>query len=214
MPGLATLLAFGALAIVVIVVPGPSNLYVVGRGISEGRRAAAASAIGCATAALLWVLATAIGLAALLASSGPAFEAVHWIGAVYLFALAVRALRGGTQPEAGSEPSEVRLWPAYRQGVLVELGNPKVALFFLALLPQFVVAGHGPAYLQVVVLGALFVAVGVCSDMAYAAASGTIGAWLQRDRTLARRASRFSGLVYLGLGGWVLVGGDARRTNG
>jgi threonine/homoserine/homoserine lactone efflux protein len=212
MPGLPSLLAFAALAVVVIVVPGPSNLYVVGRGIADGRRAAAASAIGCATAALIWVLATAIGLAALLASSSAAFEAVHWLGAAYLFVLAGRAMREGEQFQRGPEPAGVRLWPAYRQGVLVELGNPKVALFFLALLPQFVVAGHGPAWLQITVLGGLFVAVGICSDMAYAAASGTLGARLRRNRKLARRASRFSALVYLGLGSWALIGGDARRT--
>ena len=210
MPALGSLLAFCAVALVVIVVPGPSNLYVVGRGIAEGPRAAAASALGCATAALIWVLATAIGLAALLASSGAAFEAVHWLGAVYLFLLAARALRGSEPLELARERTAVRLWPAYRQGVLVELGNPKVALFFLALLPQFVAAGHGPAWLQILLLGGLFVTVGICSDLAYAAASGTIGVRLRRDRALARRASRFSGLVYLGLGGWALVGGDAR----
>ena len=212
MPATATLLAFGAVALIVVVVPGPSNLYIVGRGISGGRRAAAASALGCATAALLWVLATAIGLAAVLASSGAAFEAVHVIGAAYLLVLAIRSFRGRGERIDDPTATEVRLWPAYRQGVLVELGNPKVALFFLALLPSFVVHGHGPAWLQIGVLGLLFVAVGICSDLLYAAASGAIGARLRRTGSLARRTARFTGLVYLALAAWALVGGEPRRT--
>jgi threonine/homoserine/homoserine lactone efflux protein len=210
MPGLATLLAFGVIATLVAAVPGPSNLYVVGSGISGGRRMAAAGALGCATAALVWVAATAAGLEALLASSGTAFTAVHWLGAAYLFVLALKAFRDRHEPAEDRGDVQRRLWPAYRQGVLVELGNPKVALFFLALLPQFVAGGNGPAWLQIVVLGVFFVLVGLCSDMAYALAAGTLGAQLRRSPSLARRAGVASGLVYLGLGSWALVGGEGR----
>src|SRR3954470_12976961 len=149
MPGLATLLAFGMIATLVAAVPGPSNLYVVGSGISGGPRLAAAGALGCATAALVWVVATAAGLAALLASSAMAFTAVHWLGATYLFVLALKAFRDRAGLAGDRADGQGPLWAAYRQGVLVELGNPKVALFFLALLPQFVVGGHGPAWVQI-----------------------------------------------------------------
>jgi threonine/homoserine/homoserine lactone efflux protein len=213
MPGLATLLAFGMIATLVAAVPGPSNLYVVGSGISGGRRMAAAGALGCATAALVWVSATAAGLAALLASSALAFTAVHWLGAAYLFVLALKAFRDRDAPAGDREDVQLRLWPAYRQGVLVELGNPKVALFFLALLPQFVAGGHGPASVQIIVLGVLFVIVGLCSDMAYALASGALGAHLRRSPSLARRAGVASGIIYLGLGSWALVGGDGRSRS-
>jgi threonine/homoserine/homoserine lactone efflux protein len=210
MPAFATLLAFGVIATLVVAVPGPSNLYVVGSGISGGRRVAAAGALGCATGALVWVAATAAGLAALLASSAVAFTAVHWLGAAYLFVLALKAFRDRDEPAGDHGDVQLRLWPAYRQGALVELGNPKVALFFLALLPQFVASGHGPTWLQIVVLGVLFVVVGLCSDMAYALASGTLGVHLRRSPSLTRRAGMASGLVYLGLDSWALVGGDGR----
>ncbi len=213
MPSAGTLAVFLLVATGVIVVPGPSNLYVLGRGLQSGPRAAVAGACGCATAALAYVVATAAGLSALIASSEALFAAIHYAGAAYLCALGVTALRRGhdnSVPRAApSAPASV--WPAYRQGVLVELGNPKVALFFLALFPQFIHRGAGPAWLQVLILGALFTAIGLASDSAYAVGSGRLRAGLaSRRRPLPW--GRLTGVLYIGLGLWAAFGGADRRA--
>ena len=213
MPSAGTLAVFLLVATGVIVVPGPSNLYVVGRGLQSGPRAAVAGACGCATAALIYVAATAAGLSALIASSEALFAAIHYAGAAYLFALGVIALRRRHDGAADGSPAPapVSVWPAYRQGVLVELGNPKVALFFLALFPQFIHRGSGPAWLQVLILGALFAAIGLASDSAYAVGSGRL-----RTRLLGGRRrlpwGRLTGLLYIGLGLWAAFGGAGRRA--
>jgi threonine/homoserine/homoserine lactone efflux protein len=214
MPSAGTLAVFLLVATGVIVVPGPSNLYVLGRGLQSGHRAAVAGACGCATAALIYVVATAVGLSALIASSETLFAAIHYAGATYLCAIGVIALRRGHDGPAPAAPAApVSIWPAYRQGVLVELGNPKVALFFLALFPQFIHDGAGPAWLQVLILGGLFAAIGLASDSAYAMGSGRL-----RTRLLARGRprlpwQRLTGLLYIGLGLWAAFGGGDRRAS-
>lgn len=214
MPSAETLAVFLLVATGVIVVPGPSNLYVLGRGLQSGPRAAVAGACGCATAALIYIVATAVGLSALIASSEALFAAIHHAGAAYLCVIGVIALRRGHDGiGAGDGPATpASIWPAYRQGVLVELGNPKVALFFLALFPQFIHRGSGPAWLQVLILGAVFTAIGLASDSAYAVGSGRL-----RARLLARGRprlpwQRLTGVLYIGLGLWAAFGGAGRRA--
>src|SRR3954464_1345588 len=199
MPAVHTLLAFAALAAVFVAVPGPSNLYVLARGIQSGSRAAVAGAAGCATGAFTYVVATAAGLSALLASSHAVFAAIHYAGAVYLCWLGIAALRSRAAelPPAATGPRSP--WRSYRQGVLVELGNPKVALFFLALFPQFIHPEAGPAALQILVLGAIFVTVGFLSDSVYPLGSGRLRAWLVRKPQRLPRQQRATGALYVGL---------------
>jgi threonine/homoserine/homoserine lactone efflux protein len=208
MPAVHTLLAFAAVAALFVAVPGPSNLYVLTRGLQSGSRAAVAGAAGCATGAFVYVTATAAGLAALLASSQIVFAAVHYAGAAYLCWLGIAALRSRAPdlPHAATAPRSV--WRSYRQGALVELGNPKVALFFLALFPQFIHDGAGPAALQVLILGAIFVSLGFASDSLYAFGSGRLRALLLRRPRLRLRQHRATGVLYLGLGGWAAVSGS------
>jgi threonine/homoserine/homoserine lactone efflux protein len=206
MPSLETLLVFSLVAAGFVAIPGPSNLFVLGRGIQSGSRAAIAGAAGCATGALTYVAATAVGLSALLASSQTVFEAIHYAGAAYLVWLGIVVLRGshpGLPDSAVAQPRSV--WRSYRQGALVELGNPKVALFFVALFPQFVHAGAGAADVQILVLGAIFVTMGLASDCLYAVGSGRIRAWLMRRPQRMRRQQRATGLLYLGLGVWAAL---------
>lgn len=229
MPTLATLLVFAAVALGFAALPGPSNLFVLARGIGVGARPALAGAAGCATGASVYVVMTAVGLSALLASSQTVFAALHYLGAAYLVLLGVRALRtrgdahglelaggaaeaggdesGAGETAAGAAPGEANLWKSYRQGVVVELSNPKVALFFLALFPQFVHASRGPAWAQILVLGAVFVVVGFLSDGTYALGSGALGRWLRRRPALMRRQPQASGVLYLALGAWVAASG-------
>jgi threonine/homoserine/homoserine lactone efflux protein len=204
MPTVDTLLVFSLVAVVFVAIPGPSNLFVVAQGLRNGPRAAVAGAAGCASGALTYVAATAAGLSAVIASSSTAFAVLHYAGAAYLCWLGIVALR--SRERAGGEQAVARSpWRSYRQGLVVELGNPKVALFFLALFPQFLHHGAGPAATQVLVLGAVFVGVGFASDSLYALASGRIGRW---QRT---RVERATGVVYLGLGGWAAATGGGAR---
>ncbi len=208
MPAAHTLVVFALVAAAFVAVPGPSNLYVLTRGLQNGSRAAVAGAAGCATGAFVYVTATAAGLAALLASSQIVFAALHYAGAAYLCWLGIGALRSGPpeMPSVASGPRSV--WRSYRQGALVELGNPKVALFFLALFPQFIHDGAGPAAAQVLVLGTIFVSLGFASDSVYAFGSGRLRALLLRRPRLRLRQHRATGVLYLGLGGWAALSGS------
>ncbi|MDO8187992.1 LysE family translocator [Conexibacter sp. JD483] len=213
MPTLATLLLFSVVALGFAALPGPSNLFVLTRGLGLGPRPAVAGAAGCATGASVYVVMTAVGLSALLASSQTIFAVLHYLGAAYLVLLGVRAWRSppevAVEEEGAARPAgaEARLWRSYRQGVVVELSNPKVALFFLALFPQFVHPDRGPAALQILVLGALFVVLGFLSDATYALGSGVLGRWLRRRPALLRRQPQLSGALYVGLGAWVAASG-------
>jgi threonine/homoserine/homoserine lactone efflux protein len=206
MPATHTLIAFALVAAAFVAIPGPSNLYVIGRGLQSGPVAAVAGAAGCATGALTYVAATAAGLSALIASSQLVFAGLHYAGAAYLCWLGIVALRSpvAEAPQATGNGSLLR---SYRQGAFVELGNPKVALFFLALFPQFLHRSDGPAALQVLVLGAIFVVCGFISDSLYALGSGRLSVWLARRPRRRVRQQRATGLLYLGLGGWAAASG-------
>jgi threonine/homoserine/homoserine lactone efflux protein len=214
-PSLQTLIVFSLIAAGFVAVPGPSNLFVLGRGLQSGSHAAIAGAAGCATGALAYVAATAGGLSALLASSQTVFEAIHLAGAAYLCWLGVVVLRSRDHSVVEIGPSGPRSsWGSYRQGAFVELGNPKVALFFLALFPQFVHAEAGPAVAQILILGTIFVTIGLVSDSLYAVGSSRVRAWLMRRPQRLRRQQRATGLLYLGLGAWAaLTGNSLGRAN-
>jgi len=211
MPTAGTLLAFSLAALVLIAVPGPNLIYIVARGVEQGRRAAVVSALGVETGSLVHVAAAAIGLSALLASSDLAFDVIRYLGAAYLVYLGLRTLlrKGGASGD-GAVGSPARLRDTYRQAVWVNVLNPKVALFFLAFLPQFVDPARGAPRAQILVLGAVFLLVGLCVDLAYAAAAGTIGHRLGR-RPRALRWQRYtSGTVYLALGAAAALSGSRR----
>lgn len=211
MPAVHTLLVFSLVAVVFVAIPGPSVLFVVAQGLRSGSRAAVAGAAGTATGAMTYVLVTAAGLSAVIASSATAFSVVHYAGAAYLCWLGVMALRGKGEEEVDADGEGTARrprrspWRSYRQGVVVELGNPKVALFFLALFPQFLHDSAGPAVTQVLVLGALFVAIGFLSDAFWGSLAGRLRAFRP-----SRGFDRATGLVYLGLGGWAAATGGSR----
>ena len=199
----STVLTFCAATLAVLLVPGPSVAYVVACGIEHGRVAALYSVLGLETGALLHVVAAALGLATLLASSETAFLIVRYAGAAYLIWLATRQFsRCRTRTTiARHRRGSVTHLQVYRDGVLVDLLNPKTALFFLAFLPQFVHPGRGPAVLQVAVLGGLFVLLAAACDTAYAVAAGGLATRIQASPTWQRGIRKTTGGVYLGLAG-------------
>jgi threonine/homoserine/homoserine lactone efflux protein len=201
-PEPSTLVLFGAAALALIVVPGPAVLYVVSQGIDGGRLGGVVSALGIATGGLVHVLAAAVGISSLVVSSATAFSVVKWAGAAYLVALGLRRLLVRDGRVEGTVPRTVErsLRRVYWQGAVVNVLNPKTALFFLAFLPQFVDVEAGAVALQIVVLGLLFVALALVSDSAWGVAAGTAASWLRGRRVvLAQRYATGGVLVGLGL---------------
>lgn len=208
MPAGRTLLAFALVSLGITVIPGPSTLFIFAEGVAHGRRRAMAAMGGIEAACAIRVLASAAGLSALLASSPLAFDAVRWAGVAYLAYLGIRSLRSATT--LGSEGGAATGLPpthATRKGLLVGLGNPKMAVFFLAFFPQFIHPGRGSAAEQILILGAVFWVVGVVVDFGVVWASSSISARL-RDRPRIKAATtRAEGATYLALAGWAAISG-------
>ncbi|MEU8797396.1 LysE family translocator [Spirillospora sp. NPDC048819] len=205
-------LLFLLAALTLVAIPGPNHLYITTRSIGEGRRAGIASALGVETGTLVHIAAAAAGLSAVVAASATAFGFLRYAGAAYLVYLAYRTLR--SRDDMGEPVLEPRpLRRVYLDGMLVNVLNPKVVLFFLAFLPQFVDQGAGADPLQIAVMGVVTALIGLVSDIGYALAAGSIGTWL-RTRPVFRRRQRYAtGLVYLGLGAVaVFAAPGARRA--
>lgn len=200
MPDSSTLLLFAAAALALIVVPGPAVLYIVAQSIDQGRLAGVVSALGVAVGGLVHVTAAAIGLSSLLVSSATAFAAVKYAGAAYLVGLGLYTLLVRREEQAATAPRERRLGRRFSQGVVVNVLNPKTALFFLAFLPQFVDPDKGSAALQIAVLGLLFVALAVISDSIWALAAGSASERLRGSRRFLAVQRYVSGSVFVGLG--------------
>lgn len=209
MPDLSTLAVFAAASLALIAVPGPSVLYIVGTSIAQGRRAGVASMLGVQTGALIHVAAAAIGVSAVLASSAGLFNLVRFAGAGYLVWLGVQRIRhaGDLDPAARPPRSHAHL---FRQGVVVNVLNPKVAMFFLAFLPQFVDPGAASPGAQVLALGLVFVAIAIVSDGVYALVAGAAAERLRGSVSARRRMDRLGGGVMIGLGAVAALTGHRR----
>ncbi|MFP2910569.1 LysE family translocator, partial [Pyxidicoccus sp. 3LFB2] len=179
------LAAFMVACLALILTPGPDTMYVLARSLGQGRSAGVISALGICAGCLFHIAAAALGLSALLATSAMAFTVVKWVGAVYLVWMGVQMLRSKAGPEAvqGLPPSS--LGRIFRDGVVTNVLNPKVALFFLAFLPQFVDPARGSTALQFVLLGLVFAVTGTLWLMFLASAAGAFGGWLRRNPRVA-----------------------------
>lgn len=193
---MTNLLLFLPAALVLVAIPGPNHLYITARSIGEGRRAGLASAFGVETGTLVHIAAAAAGLSALVAASATAFGVLRYAGAAYLVYLAYRTLRGGDDGDGPAlRPQPLRR--VYLDGVLVNVLNPKVVLFFLAFLPQFVDRRAGAVPLQIALMGLMVVLFGLLSDIAYALAAGSIGTWLRARPAFRRRQRYATGLALI-----------------
>lgn len=206
MPPLHSLLLFLAAGLALNVTPGPDMLYVAARSASEGRPAGVASAFGIAAGTLVHIALVAGGLAALLAAVPVAYTAVRLAGAAYLVYLGLRALlRPAGLTERALAPAS--RWAVFRQGVVTNVLNPKVALFFLAFLPQFVDPARGSPALQVLALGLLFNTSGTLVNLAVALGASGASARLRRSDRAARVMERATGALFVGLGVRLAVAG-------
>lgn len=197
----SSLLLFITGAAVLLVIPGPAVTYVVSRSIGQGRAAGLVSVLGIVAGTLCHVIAAALGVSAILASSALAFQFVKYLGAGYLVYLGIKTLRAPDEQFFASARTEARLARIFVQGFLVNLLNPKTALFFLAFLPQFVNPVRGHVTIQILELGILFALMGWCSDSVYALIAGTVAERIRRSLRLRRIQRNVSGggLIALGL---------------
>ncbi len=207
MPELTTLLAFAGATLLLVLLPGPNLLFILGAGISGGRRTALAAAFGVEVGTLMHVIAAALGLSAVLQSSAVAFSTVKYLGVAYLVYLGIQALRAMPTEHIGQPAAPQSTLTAMRRGALVNVLNPKVSLFFLAFLPQFIDSGRGASSQQIMVLGTVFFVVALTIDLVYAVGSGALGRWLERHPALSRQQERIAGVIYVGLAGLAALQG-------
>jgi threonine/homoserine/homoserine lactone efflux protein len=211
-PGAANLGLFISAALVLLLIPGPAVLYIVARSVEQGRLAGFVSDLGIHTATLVHVVAAALGLSAIIASSALAFSVVKYAGAAYLIWLGLKKIFSRIEAtEVKATLQRHGYARLFRDGFIVNLFNPKTALFFLAFLPQFVEMSRGHVAMQIAFLGLLFTLLGFITDGCYALAAGTAGGWLKRSRGYLKLERYVSGVLFIGLGLTAALAGNQKK---
>lgn len=210
-PSHSSLLLFVSAAVVLLAIPGPAVFYVTSRSIGHGRSAGLVSALGIGVGTLLHVVAATLGLSALLMSSALAFSAVKYLGAAYLIYLGVQKLLGEESFAASGESARTKLSHVFSQGIIVNVLNPKTALFFFAFLPQFVDVSRGKVAGQIMFLGLLFAVMGVLSDSVWALLAGTVAQVLRGNPRWTRTQRYVSGGMLISLGVATAFAGSSNR---
>ena len=205
----ANLLAFSLASLLLIAVPGPSVLFVIGRSLALGRRSGLLSVMGNSLGALFQVAAVAVGLGAVLAQSIVLFTIVKLAGAAYLIYLGIQAIRqhgGGGRAENPTPATST--WRLLGQGFVVGATNPKSIVFFVAVLPQFVDYSAALIPLQLAILGGVFLLIGLVSDSIWALAAGSARRWFARSPRRVSAVNATGGLMMIGLGGTLVLTGN------
>jgi threonine/homoserine/homoserine lactone efflux protein len=204
MPTTTTLLLFALTTLLLVAAPGPGIIYIVGRSVDQGRRAGFVSMLAIESAEVVYVLAVAIGLAAVLAASTRALQTLRFVGAAYLLVLGVRRWRQAGAVAQQRTQSGRRI---FAHGFFVQLVNPKVAVFFVAYFPQFL-DPRSAILPQVLLLGCVYVSIACASDAAYVLASARLARRLARSLRARRMLARCSALTYIALGVFAALAGD------
>lgn len=199
MPDSSTLAMFLAASLALLVIPGPTVMYIVARGIQEGRTAALVSMLGVEVGTLIQLMIATFGMSAAVTSSPVAFSALKYLGAGYLAWLAIETALEFDEPFVEQAPGPRSLRPAFFQGVLVEVVNPKTALFFLAFLPQFADPARGPFAWQMLALGLLFIMLAMFNDGLIGLLAGTMGGRLRERGAFVAVQRHLAGFVYTSL---------------
>jgi threonine/homoserine/homoserine lactone efflux protein len=206
----SSLVLFVTAALVLLLIPGPAVFYIVGRSIGHGRSAGLVSALGISVGSLVHTAAAAVGLSALLMSSAVVFAAVKYLGAAYLIYLGIQKIRR-EEPFELSGDAPVKLGRIFGQGIVVNVLNPKAALFFFAFLPQFVDASRGHVASRILFLGALFALLGLTTDTFWAISAGTVANLFRRNARAMRTQRYISGGMLISLGVATAFAGSTRK---
>ena len=206
-------LLFLIAALVLLITPGPAVFYIVARSVQQGSWAGIVSAAGVVTGGFIHVVAGTVGLSALVLSSPIAFATVKYLGALYLIYLGFRAFfQKNRVGDLNLHLKSIQLGRVYRDGLVVNLFNPKTILFFIAFLPQFVDSTRGNPGMQFLLLGTIMVSMGLVTDSIYAAVAGKASKWLRKSNNRLSYHQWFAGTVYLGLGILTLLVSPARQA--
>ncbi|MGV9309940.1 MULTISPECIES: LysE family translocator [unclassified Nonomuraea] len=212
MPDFATLALFCLATMALLLVPGPAVVFIVTRSVAQGRVTGLISVLGIHTGSIVHVAAAAFGISAVLAASATAFTVVKWLGVAYLVWLGVRKLMTRSDNGETATLSSHSRSRVFWEGFVVNVLNPKTAIFFLAFLPQFVKPEAGPVATQIVLLGVVWMALGMLSDGAYALLASALSGRLRHSARARRRLDVSSGVVYLGLGAAAAFTGEPARA--
>lgn len=196
----ATFMTFLAASIAIILAPGPAQALTLARSISDGKKSGIMTAVGLNVGTIVHTFAAALGLSAILATSAVAFAFVKYVGAAYLVYLGIKALLTKGHETKLANPSSANPWQAFTKAVVTGILNPKVALFFLAFLPQFVDARRGSVFLQFVVLGVILAVLDIVYESVLASVAGTLAIWFTGNPKVAVWRQRITGAVLVGLG--------------
>ncbi|NJK47093.1 LysE family translocator [Candidatus Gracilibacteria bacterium] len=197
---LSNLTLFLVAAIVLVVTPGPDTLYVIARSIGQGRKAGIISALGISVGLVAHISAAAIGLSALLMTSALAYSIVKYVGAAYLVYLGLRTILSRNAHNLVNALRKTNLKTVFWQGILSSTLNPKLALFFLAFLPQFVNPDRGAIALQIIALGIMFIIMAILWLLFVALLTSSAGEWLRKNASFAKFQRWFTGTIFIGLG--------------
>lgn len=208
MPAADAMITFAIASLALLLIPGPAVVYIINRSVADGREAGLAAVAGLELGNLVHVIAASAGLSAVLATSAAAFNVVKWLGAGYLVFVGVRTLLS-EPPAIEEDASTVSRRRSFAQGIVVNILNPKVALFFLSYLPQFIDADNGAAWSQAFVLGSIFVLIGCLTDGTYALTASALRSVLLTGRALPFVQRYVAGTVFIALG---LVASTSTRS--
>lgn len=207
MPTTQALIAFSIASLIIILIPGPSVLFAVGRSLALGKVAGVITVVGNGLGTSVWLIATVLGLGALIASSEIAFTIIRFGGAAYLVYLGVQAFRhrNDHKLDLGKAPPAQSIWRTLREGFFVGVSNPKTMVFFIAVLPGFVNYPAGNIMFQLLILGLIFEVMGVISDSIYAIAAGLARDWFATDPRRLGIVTGTGGILIVGLGLYVAI---------
>lgn len=211
MPDSTSIILFIAAASVLLIVPGPAVIYIVNRSLDQGKLAGIVSVLGIGTGTLIHIAAAALGISAVLASSVVAFNALKYAGALYLIYLGLQKFFSKEELILNNGYRKTQLQKVYYQGIIVNLLNPKTALFFLAFLPQFINHTKGNVTSQILFLGFLLVLMGMISDGLYALLAGYLGTMIKKKAELLKTRKYLSGTIYFALGIAAVLSGTSKK---
>lgn len=211
MPDWSTLILFASAVLILVFTPGPNVLYIIARSIQQGRVAGIVSGVGVEVGTMVHIAAAAFGISALLLTSAMAFNAVKYAGAAYLIYLGIKTLMTREKAVEAETIEERSLRRTFSQAVLVNVLNPKTALFFFAFLPQFIDVNRGSVAVQVLLFGSIMMILGFTCSLVYSLLAGSLGNLLRGNLRFLRAQRYFAGSVYLGLGAATALTGTHKK---